>query len=127
MKNEIQTTKSKEQFRVVLDRDANEALESFVARLNQEENVAKVSKSDVANFVLQRISDLLGDPEIADIRATYFDAKTALEGILKNKETLPEEIQAALLKHCGIKATPKEKRSKKISTPQLVDNKTAIA
>lgn len=126
MKDEIQKPQPKEQFRVVIDREANDALENIVAKLNQEPGAHKLSKSDVANFVLQRIEEMLGEAEIADIRATYFDPKIALEGILKNGNSLPEEIENALLKHCGIKPTTKEKRAKKISTPKLVDNPKAV-
>lgn len=122
MNKENNESQPKEQFRVVIDREANDALESFVAKLNTDSDTSKVSRSDIANFFFQRIDDLVTDAEIADIRAKYFDAKKAIEGILKGGAGLPGEIQEALLKHCGIKPATKEKRAKKLSTPKLVDN-----
>ncbi len=122
MNQENSDGQPKGQFRVVIDREANDALESYVAKLNRDNDTSKVSKSDLANFIFQRIDDLLGDADIADIRAKYFDAKKAIEVILKGGATLPGEIHEALLKHCGIKPATKEKRAKKLSTPKLVDN-----
>ncbi len=112
----------KEQFRVVIDREANDALEAFVGRLNSDPLATKLSKSDVANYLLQCIDRHLKESEIAEIRAIHFDPKKALEGLLRAGDDLPQNLREAVLKHCGIKPVPKGKQAKKLSTPVLVDN-----
>ena len=125
MKSDKVDLQPKEQFRVVINREANEAVEAFVAKLSQDGDSWKVSKSDLANYLFSSLESLLSDSHIAEIRARYFDAKKALEGILKGAgsgEELPQNLRDALLKHCGIKPATKEKRAKKLSTPKLVEN-----
>jgi hypothetical protein len=122
MNQEKSEHQSKEQFRVVINREANEALEAFLGEvLNSGEN-SKVNKSDIANYVFCRLGKLLGATEIGEIRSLFFDAKKALEVILKgasSSDELPEDLREALLKHCGIKRQPKEKAAKKLSTVDL--------
>jgi len=125
MNQEKPESQSKEQFRVVINREANEALEAFVVQVNAGGETFKVAKSDLANYVFSHLNDLLNANAVAEIRAIYFDAKKALEGILKGStdgSDLPQELREALLKHCGIKSSAREKRPKKLSTPRLVDN-----
>lgn len=125
MNQEKSDVQPKEQFRVVINREANEALEAFVKEIASVNETSKISKSDVANYIFCRLGKVLGASEIEEMRSLFFDAKKALEGILKgvtSSEELPEELRDALLKHCGIKSAPKEKRQKKLSTPKLVES-----
>ena len=124
MNQEKSERQPKEQFRVVINREANEGLERFVETLAAGSESSKISKSDLANYVFCRLEKFLGATEIAEIRSIFFDAKKALEGILKGangSDELPDELRQALLKHCGIKAATKEKRARK-STSSNVDN-----
>lgn len=127
MNSENPGSQPKEQFRVVINRESNEAIERFLVSVNDDGNSTKVTKSDLANFLFERLNEILTDADIAEIRRRFFDAKKALEGILKNGEDLPAHLREAVLKHCGINPTTKEKRPKKVSTPKLVDNNSAIA
>lgn len=124
MNQERPEAQTKEQFRVVINREANESLEAFVGTLTDGNESSKITKSDLANYIFCRLERFLGAVEISEIRSIYFDAKKALEGILKGAgggDELPEELRQALLKHCGIKAVTREKRPKK-STSSSVDN-----
>ena len=124
MSSEKSDLQPKEQFRVVINREANEAIEAFLEKFSKDGDASKVTKSDLANYIFTSIESLISDTQIAEIRALYFDPKKALEGILKGAgsgEDLPEDLREALLKHCGIKPATKEKRSKKLSTAH-VDN-----
>jgi hypothetical protein len=125
MNNEKANLRPQEQFRVVIDREANDALETFVTHVNSNMENSRITKSELANYVFKNMDVFLDDADIAAMRALYFDAKRALEGILKGAgsgEDLPQNLREALLKHCGIKPTTKEKQAKKLSTPKLVDN-----
>jgi hypothetical protein len=128
MNQEKPDTQTKEQFRVVINREANASLEAFVDTLADGNESSKITKSDLANYVFSRLKRFLGATEISEIRSIFFDAKKALEGILKeagSADEIPEELRQVLLKHCGIKAATKEKRSKK-STSQPVDNSVSV-
>lgn len=125
MNQEKPEAQPKEQFRVVINREANEALEAFVTQVNAGGETTKITKSDLANYVFSHLEALLDGNAVTEIRAIYFDAKKALEGILKGAtdgNDLPENFREALLKHCGIKATTRERRPKKLSTSDAVDN-----
>lgn len=122
MESKETNSQPKEQFRVVINREANEVLENFVAILNEGATTSKISRSDVANYLFSRLERFLKESEIGEIREICFDAKKALEGLLKGGEELPEHLREVLLKHCGIKPTTKEKRGKKLSTPKIVEN-----
>lgn len=124
MNQEKSEHQPKEQFRVVINREANEAIEKFAEALAQGNDSSKITKSDLANYVFCRLERFLGAPEISEIRSIFFDAKKALESILKGTgsgDELPQELREVLLKHCGIKSATKEKRPKK-STSHSVDN-----
>ena len=83
MNQEKPTGQPKEQFRVVINREANESIEAFVENLTDGNESSKITKSDLANYVFCRLGKFLGATELSEIRAIYFDAKKALEGVLK--------------------------------------------
>lgn len=122
MNQEKSEHQPKEQFRVVINREANEALEAFLAKLADSDESMKVTRSDVANYIFGRLEEIIGESKILEIRALYFDAKKALEVILKGASTsdeLPDELRQALLRHYGIKMQSKEKRPKATVAPKL--------
>lgn len=124
MNQEKSELQAKEQFRVVINREANDALEAFVLDVNSGGDSTQISKSDLANYIFMNLKDLINSGSIDEIRALYFDAKKALEGILKGAtkgKDLPENLRDAILKHCGIKSPMRERRTKKLST-EVVDN-----
>ena len=125
MNSEKPEVQPKEQFRVVISREANEAIEAFIEKLASGSDSSKITKSDLANYIFTSVGIILNESHISEIRARYFDAKKALEGILKGAtscDDIPHNLREAVLKHCGIKPGAKEKRIKKLSTPKLVDN-----
>lgn len=124
MNSKTSEVQVKEQFRVVIDREANEALETFVLHVNGSGENSRITKSELANYVFKNMDVFLDDADIVAMRALYFDPKKALEGILKGATSgdgLPDDLREALLKHCGIKPATKEKRAKKLSTLRSVD------
>src|ERR1035437_4211361 len=99
MSSEKSDLQPKEQFRVVINREANEAIEAFLEKFSKDGDASKVTKSDLANYIFTSIESLISDTQIAEIRALYFDPKKALEGILKGAgsgEDLPEDLREAL-------------------------------
>lgn len=115
---------AKEQFRVVINRDANEALESFISML-KDGSSSNITKSDLANYLFKRLDEYLGESEILEIRSLHFDTTQALKALIKQAENggeLPDTLRELLLKNSGIKSSPKEKRPKRLSTVSAVDN-----
>ena len=60
MSQEKSELQFKEQFRVVINREANEAIEAFIAEVASGSESSRISKSDVANYVFCRLGKLLG-------------------------------------------------------------------
>lgn len=118
----------KEQFRVVISREANESLEQCVAKANKGLEGGAVTRTDLAIYIFSNLSKLLTDADYKALRAIHFDEKKVLGSILKSEEELPEDLRRALREHYGI-AEPNKKRPLKIapaaSTDTDVDNPPA--
>lgn len=120
MSDEQKESQSKEQFRVVIDNKANEALCRMVAKINDGFSAGAISKSDLANYIFSEFEELLNDSRIKEIRKLYFDEKKALEALMRKAsggDGLPQDLRAALLNHCGFQET---KRASKRSQEEKV-------
>lgn len=116
---------SKDQFRVVIAKDANASLEELARVINADLESATVTKSDIANYLFCNLSKFISDSDIKFLRAQHFDAKKALSAMLRSAEDLPEEVQRALRMACGISDLVKKRSSKgqtDLSTGASVDN-----
>lgn len=125
MSMEKSGAQEKEQFRVVINRDANEALEAFIGRLKEGSGSSNITKSDLANYLFQRLDEYLGESEILEIKSLHFDTTQALKALIRQAQNggdLPDTLREMLLKSCGIKSAPKEKKPKRLSTVSAVDN-----
>lgn len=107
-KKEIQNNKRKreEHYRVILTKSANTALEAFTNKISDEVSFSNITKSDVANWLLERIEKKISTSEANEILDSNFDETMALNSLLKNhkkgSQTIPNEIAAALRSHMGI-------------------------
>lgn len=73
----------------------------------------------------RRVSELLNEPDVLELRSLHFNATQALKALIRQAESggdLPDTLREMLLKNCGIKSTPKEKKQKRLSTVSAVDN-----
>ena len=93
---------SQEQYRIVIEKEANDCLERTVAKANQGFEDGAVNRSGIANYVFQNLAKLLSDADLKAIRSLYFDDKKVLGSILKSDEDLPEELKRALREYYGI-------------------------
>lgn len=104
-KKEIQKHKRKreEHYRVILTKSANMALESFTNKISDEISFSNITKSDVANWLLERIEKKISTSEANEILDSNFDETKALNNLLKNHKNgvqdLPQEIALALKSH----------------------------
>jgi len=119
---------SKDQYRVVITKDANTYLEELVASINVGLDAATVTRSDIANYLFCNLSRFISDSDIKALRAQHFDAKKALTAMLRSTDELPEEVQRALRLACGISDLVKKRSAKgqaDLSTESPVDNPVA--
>lgn len=100
---------SREQFRVVLNKEANESLAKVVNKVNEDFNCGSISKSDVANWFLQKLNGSISKSEIKELQELHFDEKKMLADLLKSSASreneIPVDIRKALKEHYGFSAS----------------------
>lgn len=99
LKHKPKNSGSQNQFRLVLGREAIEALEASVLVVNDGFLAGSVSKSDLATYLFKNASRFLKPGEIIKIRNEFFDERKALEDLIrKSSESgqLPEELRKLL-------------------------------
>ncbi len=95
MSSEKSDTLFKEIFRVVVTREANDATEIVLSKVNADWDAGKVTKPQLVSFILQRFQTKLSEKDIQEIRSQHFDKVAYLEGLLKRaRETgqMPSEL-----------------------------------
>ena len=103
--NKKQRKRSKEQFRVVISKEANDSLEKILKLVNSDFNCGEINKSNVAEWILSNLNGTLEKSDIKKIQELYVDEKRMLQDLLKGSTTdgkdLPMEIRRALKEHYG--------------------------
>lgn len=114
--------------RINVSRLGGKALSEVMERVNNGFMGGKVSKSQIANWILKRFRDDLDELLIKDIRADHFDEVAVLELILrKAKETgkVPSEFKHLLQKQIGLEV-PMKKKMKQALTEDCINGVVAI-
>lgn len=92
-------TKTQTQFRVVVGKDASDALDGVVAIVNEGFTSGSVSRTDLASYLFKNAKRFIGKTELERIRNEFFDERLALEKLLRSSTTsgkLPDEIRKLL-------------------------------
>ena len=105
---------NQDQYRVVIDKEANQSLEAVAAKVNSGFDAGSVTRSDIANYVFMQLEKLISESDVKAIRTLHFNEKKVLASILRGQDDLPEEIKKALRAHYGILDKDKKK-----SKPQV--------
>lgn len=104
-KNETQDQRKKKaekaqnQFRVVVGKEANDALDELVGIVNEGFTAGSVTKSGLATYLFKNAHRFLKKAEISKIRAEYFDERLALENLVRESEAsgkLPDDLRKLL-------------------------------
>ena len=119
VKNESANSDSSGTFRVVIAKEANEALEELVTKVGVGFDAGTITKSDVANFVFQNLAKYLTGTDTKALRSLHFDDKKVLSNILRHEDELPEELKKAIRLHFGV-----NEKEKKKSTANALDLST---
>lgn len=122
---EPSSTDAQEQFRVVINREANDHLELAVAKVCRGFEAGAVTRTDLANYVFRNLAKLLSDADYRALRTLHFDEKKVLGSILKSENELPEEIRKALRDYYGLAEFAKKRTlraASELSTEKCVDN-----
>lgn len=116
-----------EQFRIVINREANLVLEKIVDQVNEGLDSPDVNRSLLANYVFLNLAKYISESDIREIRSLYFDERKALLNIVKSVgagEDLPEQLSRALKDYLQLSEPSKKKvvkKTKKISTLKPLD------
>lgn len=117
-----------DQFRVVIQKESNDALEELVRKTNEGFEGGEVTKSDVVNLLISNHAKSFSDSDIKNLRLLHFDEKKVLRALLRkagDDGDLPSEIKKVLREHLGISDSSKRRISKgtlDLSTEKSVDN-----
>ena len=106
---------AEEQFRIVINKEGNEALEVMTKRANEGFDGGEISKSAVAELILLNAVKTFSEAEIKNLRSMNFDEQKMLGALLrKSREdgTLPDEIRKALRDHFGLNEQNKKRQPK---------------
>lgn len=117
------------QNRVVINKEANEELEKFVAKTCEGNESILLNKSDVANYVFMNLNKLLGESDTKVLRNLHFDEKKVLQMLLKQHNEgmeLPPEIKRMVRDYCGVTDRDK-KRSNKSAPDTVLDDQNKVA
>jgi len=98
----------RDQFRIVITKEANESLEAVVKKVNSGFEAGAVSRTDIAIYVFLSLPKIISDVDIKAIRSQHFDERKVLSSLLKTSDELPEDLRRALREHYGV--SDKEKR-----------------
>ena len=139
IEKEIQNTETKaesakkrkssdeDQYRIVISKEVNDALELAVSKTNADFHGVSVDKSDVGNYLLANATKVFTDSDVKALRYLHFDEKKILRSLLRNAgddSELPEHLKKAIREHYGITEASKKRSSKttnEISTEKNVD------
>jgi len=91
--------KAQNQFRIVVGKEANDALDGMVGQVNDGFTAGSVTKSDLATYLFKNAHRFLKKAEIVKIRTEYFDERLALENMVRESESsgkLPDDLRKLL-------------------------------
>lgn len=91
--------KVQSQFRLVLGKEAVDALDDLVDFVNTGFVAGEVARADLAGYLFRNAKRLLSKGELTKIRTEFFDERKALENLIRDSEAtgkLPDDIRRIL-------------------------------
>ena len=93
------------QFRVVINKEAQLGLLAVIERVNNGFDGGEITKSDLVNWMLVNSTRFVSDADVKTLRSLHFDEKKMLGSLLRtagDHGALPDEITKALREHFGV-------------------------
>jgi 23S rRNA A2030 N6-methylase RlmJ len=114
---EIRSRAEENVFRVTISKEAEEALNGFLDRINQGFEAGKVTRNQAASWALAHLIDRCDEADIQEIRSDNVNEFAFLESLLKQaKRTgkMPAEVSQLIHKQLGFdeSASKQNRRSK---------------
>jgi hypothetical protein len=97
--------REQDQYRVVINRDAQIGLEGAVRRVGENYEGGIIDRSGVANYVFMNLARLISETDIKAMRHLYFNETMVLNTLTRKAlkdGNLPEDLKRALREHYGI-------------------------
>lgn len=114
MKTEEKNSERDEGKLIRISKDADDVLSVLVQRLNGEEALAKVSKLDIASFVLERFCPSVNDEDIRELQMRLLSEVDLLRLAYKRalaSGAIPDNLREILYLNAGL--TVEAKKAKK--------------
>ena len=100
--------------RIFISKQSEAALNDITDAVNEGFESGRVSRSDIANHMIMKFKNELGEPSIQLIRNEHFSLVTHMERLLKkikNGEKVPQSIVDAISEsYLGQAASPKKSK-----------------
>ena len=116
--------KEADYYRVSINKQAADSLDSMMARANDGFEGGQISRSDLANRIFIETSKTFSDVDIKILRSLHFDERRMLQALLTDSaeaKDLPDEIKGAIRKHYGISDSERRR-----STRAMKDDSSGI-
>jgi len=107
------------QHRLSATKEADEALNRIVERVNDGFSGGRVSRMQALSWLLIQQAEGLSESVIQEIRAEFFDEVALLESILRQAKStgkVPHELRGVLQKQLGLNDESSKKKAKKVLT-----------
>jgi len=108
-------TGAEELFRINISKVAEDSLGKVLRRVNDGFEAGKVTRHELASWMLSRFSEVIADEQIREVRAEFFDEIALLEAILKKAKksgTVSPDVKMLLQKHIGLDDTATRKKNR---------------
>jgi hypothetical protein len=124
--NEKQEIKQEQEnnIKITVTKEAGEILEDLVRKANEGFEAGRISRQDLASFIVERFKATLEEKDLIQLRHLHYDDAAMLQAIAKKmRETgeMPDFIRDAMRKQFQV---PDEgvKRSKKSLTKKYIND-----
>jgi hypothetical protein len=114
-----------DQYRVVISKETNDALEEMVKRASEGFDGGEIAKSDVVNLVVVNYVKSFSESDIKALRNLHFNERRMLKALLRKgggEGELPEEIKRAVREYCGMVEPGKRRASRSQAEPPVERN-----
>lgn len=109
--NEDKNPKTEETtYRLTVSKSAEQALMGVMERVNDGFEGGRVSRTDLASWVLVKFAERVSENDVREIRAEHFNELALLESIYRRSREsgrVPPELRALLQSQIGLEPAPK--------------------
>ncbi len=131
---EIREQKIEEVIKITVTAEAAKSLAEILAKVNDGFDAGKVTRQDLASWIIEKFKKSFSDSDVQLIRKDFFSEQHFLKSILSKAKTssdIPDVLRKALKAHCGIGPLPATtpavpRRPAKVPSPQSTPHQNGV-